>query len=146
QVAENPGADRYIIFGTCHNPIRRRFALTRKGYDTPLGCARTDTDFVDRLAATLPADYFGDEFAARNEHSIEFQAVCLRYVLGDTAEFRIAPILVGSFHDLGEQGRSAGDDAEVAAMVGAVRETMAELGGRYCVIAGADLAHVGRRF
>lgn len=31
-------------------------------------------------------------------------------------------------------------------MVTAIRETMIEVPGRYCMIAGADLAHVGRRF
>lgn len=144
-LAEHPGADRFIIFGTCHNPIHRRFALTAKGYDTPLGCAETDRDFVRRLSSKLQEDYFVDEFAHRGEHSIEFQAVCLRYLLGRGA-FKIVPILVGSFHDLHAAGKTAAEDEEIQAMVDAVRSTMREMAATYCVVAGADLAHVGRRF
>jgi AmmeMemoRadiSam system protein B len=145
-VAEHPGADRFIIFGTCHNHMKQRFALTEKGYETPLGCAETDREFVQSLAGKLPRDYFIDEFSHYSEHSIEFQAVCLKYVLEDRADLKIVPILVGSFHDIYEKGKTAAEDNEIEAMVKGVTETMREMRGSYCVIAGADLAHVGRRF
>jgi MEMO1 family protein len=145
-VAEYPGADRFIVFGTCHNLMKQRFALTEKGYDTPLGCAETDREFVRSLARKLPRDYFIDEFSHYSEHSIEFQAVCLKYVLQDKTDFKIVPILVGSFHDIYEQGKTAAEDHEIEAMVYGVTQTMREMRSSYCVIAGADLAHVGRRF
>jgi len=138
--------DRYVIFGTCHAGMRRRFGLTEKGYETPLGCAETDRDFVRRLAARLDVDYFDDEFAHRNEHSIEFQAVCLRYLLGAGGEFQIVPILVGSFHDLWGDHKTPADDPEIRRMTEALAATLAESPGRTCIIAGADLAHVGSRF
>jgi AmmeMemoRadiSam system protein B len=138
--------ERYVIFGTCHAGMRRRFGLTEKSYETPLGSARTDRDFVHRLAARLSVDYFDDEFAHRNEHSIEFQAVCLRYLLGAGAEFEIVPILVASFHDLWNEGKTPADDPGIRAMTEAVTAAIAESPGRTCVIAGADLAHVGARF
>ena len=145
-LAERPGATRFIIFGTCHNIIQRRFALTFKGYDTPLGCVETDREFVRRLAEKLPHDYFADEFAHRGEHSIEFQAVCLKFIHRDGADFQIVPILVGSFQDIYAEDRTAAQDPEVRAMVEAVLQTMREVPASYCIVAGADLAHVGRRF
>lgn len=145
-LAEHPGADRFIIFGTCHNPIHMRFVLTEKDYDTPFGFAETDHEFVKLLVHKLPKDYFLDEFAHRGEHSIEFQAVCLRYLLSGSRDFKIIPILVGSFHDIFSQGKSTADDEEIQAVVAAVRQVMEEIPANYCVIAGADLAHVGRRF
>jgi len=145
-LAEHSGLDRFIIFGTCHNPMGRRFALTEKDYETPLGAAAADREFIRSVAQKLPWDPFEDEFAHRGEHSIEFQAVCLRYVLGKGRQFTIVPILVGSFHDILVTGRAAAEDAEIAVMVSAIRDTMAELPGRYCIIAGADLAHVGLNF
>ena len=36
--------------------------------------------------------------------------------------------------------------SEICRLVDAVREAAGQSGGRVCVIAGADLAHVGRRF
>lgn len=147
-LAEHPGADRFIVFGTCHNPMQRRFALTEKDYDTPLGLARTDAEFVRRLAARLPdtSNYFEDEFAHRAEHSIEFQMVFLQYELGARQDFKVIPILVGSFQDILVEGRTAAGDADVANMVTAIKGTMADLPGNYCVVAGADLAHVGQHF
>lgn len=145
-LAIHPAADRFIIFGTCHNPMDHRFALTEKDYDTPLGCAETDRDFVRSLASKLNVDYFHDEIAHRGEHSIEFQAVCLKYLYGEDRRFKVVPILVGSFHDIYSEGKNAAEDPEIQAMVNAVRATMEEMPSSYCIVAGADLAHVGRRF
>jgi AmmeMemoRadiSam system protein B len=145
-LAEHPGADRFILFGTCHNPMQRRFALTTKDFETPLGTAETDHEFVRRLAAAVPQDYFADEFAHRAEHSLEFQAVLLKYTLRVPGCFKIVPILVGSFQDIYEDGKAASQDSEIDAFVKALRNTMEKIPGRYLVLAGADLAHVGRRF
>jgi AmmeMemoRadiSam system protein B len=145
-LAEHPGADRLIIFGTCHNPMQKPFAFTEKDYETPIGSLVTDREFVRQLAAKLPQDYFQDEFAHRAEHSIEFQVVCLRHILRDPEEVKIIPILVGSFQEILATGQTAAEYREVEAMVAAVKETMSELQARYCVIAAADLAHIGRHF
>jgi len=145
-LAEHSVADRFIIFGTCHNLMQQRFAFTEKGYDTPLGCVETDREFIRSLASRLPRDYFVDEFSHQGEHSIEFQAVCLKYVGESKTDFKIIPVLVGSFHDIYEQGKTPAEDNEIEAMVEGVKQTMREMPANYCVIAGADLAHVGRRF
>lgn len=141
----HPGADTYIIFGTCHTPMPQRFSISRKNYETPLGTAQANQDFIHRLSNRLENEYL-DDFSHRREHSIEFQAVCLNYVLRHKREFKIVPILVNSFHDIYEESRSAADDPEICKVVGAIRETMEESPDSICVIAGADLAHVGRRF
>ena len=145
-LAEQSKADTFIIFGTCHGPMRARFALTEKDFETPLGTVRADREFLRHASARLGGDVFAGEFAHRGEHSIEFQVVFLACLLASRREFRIVPILVGSFHDLIAQGSNPGSNAEIAAMIRAVRETMAELPRSYCLVAGADLAHVGRRF
>lgn len=145
-LAEQSKADTFIIFGTSHGPMPARFALTEKDFETPAGTVRADREFIRRLTSRLEGDLFAGEFAHRGEHSIEFQVVFLACLPAARREFRIVPILVGSFHDLIAQGSSPGSDPEIAAMVRAVRETMAELPRSYCLVAGADLAHVGRRF
>jgi AmmeMemoRadiSam system protein B len=145
-LAEHPGADRFIVFGTCHNPMRQRFAFTLKDFETPLGIVETDREFVGHLVSKVNTDYFIDEFSHRGEHSIEFQAVWLKYVLRDRHDLRIVPILVGSFQDICLKRESPADIPDIREMVNAVRKTMDEVPGRCCVIAGADLAHVGRRF
>jgi AmmeMemoRadiSam system protein B len=123
-----------------------RFGLTRKNFETPFGVVETDQEFLDSLTRRLGDDYFTDEFSHRAEHSVEFQAVCLQYLFAGRAGIRIVPILVGSFHDLFESGKLRSGDPQIAAMVDALNSTIAELPGGTCVIAAADLAHVGRRF
>jgi len=145
-LGEHPDVDCFILFGTCHHPMQQRFALTAKDFETPLGPAVADREFIGLLASKLKEDYFLDEFAHRGEHSIEFQAVCLRYTCAAARGFKIVPILVGSFQDICEQSRAPSEVPEVREMVQAVRETMAQRPAHYCILAGADLAHVGRQF
>jgi AmmeMemoRadiSam system protein B len=139
-------ADRYIVFGTCHTSMQKRFSLTLKDYDTPLGLLRNDREFMARMTGKLQQNYFCDEFSHRGEHSIEFQAVCLQYLFPENADIRIVPILVGSFQDIYSTGRTPSDEPGIEELVHAVTSTCSELPGRTCIIAGADLAHVGRRF
>ena len=146
ELVERSDADTFVILGVAHHPCRRRFALTRKDFATPLGMVETDREFVDRVAAMIGPGPFDDELAHRNEHSIEFQAVFLQYLLAGLRPFRIVPILVGSFHDLMAPGRDPIDDPEVAAMVAALRDAEQACGRKVAYIGGIDLCHVGPDF
>jgi MEMO1 family protein len=98
------------------------------------------------LARRYPTDLLGDELAHRTEHSIEFQALFLRYVLGPTRSFRIVPILVGSFHECVERGINPAEMPHIADFIRIIREVGAERGEPVCYIVGGDLAHVGMKF
>ncbi len=133
--------------------MRNLYALTKKDFDTPLGLVETDRPFVARVASRMSAtpagkelNLYADELAHRQEHSIEFQAVFLQYLLGGKRPFKIVPILVGSFHEFLEQNVSPSASPEVSALVEAVRTTAAEHGGRVCYVSSGDLAHIGQRF
>jgi len=141
-----PAVDTFVILGVAHVPTTQRFVGTKKHFQTPLGTVATDGEFMDALAAKLPFDLYADEWAHRREHSVEFQAVYLQHVCGAAPPYRIAPVLVGSFHDLLREERDPIRDKQVAAFVKALRETIRAAGRRVCVIASVDLAHVGGRF
>jgi AmmeMemoRadiSam system protein B len=137
-------AETFIVFGTSHAPMDEPFALCRKAFDTPLGAMDADLDLVDRIAARCPYDPYTDGLNHKREHSIEFQAVFLKHVLGDRPA-RIVPVLAG----LGRQqarGTDPGHDKRAMALLDAVREIVEEQGRKVVVVAGADLAHVGPRF
>ncbi len=106
QLLEQSNADTFVVLGVAHQYCRRRFALTFKDFETPLGIVPTDRSYVDRIASLAGRDLFDDELSHRTEHSIEFQVVFLQYVLGGRRDFSIVPILVGSFHDLMELAES----------------------------------------
>jgi AmmeMemoRadiSam system protein B len=139
------GPPRIVIFGTGHQLLEDLFALTRKHFETPLGHATCDTAFVDAVASALGDRAYHGELAHRLEHSIEFQALYLKHRLGDRP-FTIVPILCGGFHDLMEDGRTPRDDAGFEALIAAVRDAEAKLGGPTVYVAGVDFSHVGPRF
>jgi len=153
KIVEESDADLFIVIGTAHSPMSNLFSVTRKHFETPLGVVETDRQFAARLTANLAATPGGqdlnlaaDELAHRQEHSLEFQAVMLQYLLGGKRPFKIVPILAGSFHEFIAAGQSPAESPQVAAFVAALRKTAAAHPGKVCYISSGDLAHIGQRF
>jgi len=143
-LGESIKADLYIILGTCHTPMQNPFAFTLKRFETPLGQAEVPKDLVADCARQLPFDPLLDEFCHRNEHTIEFQVIFLHYLLGKR-EFKIFPILCNSFHGLIQQGISPMQDPLYKEAIALLAEKCSRL-DKVCLIASADLAHVGPQF
>jgi AmmeMemoRadiSam system protein B len=136
--------DTFILLGTSHAPMRQPFALCRKGFATPLGTLEPDLGAIDALALAASFDPYADQFNHKREHSLEFQVVFLKHLLGDRPA-RIVPVLAG----LGEhqaRGTDPAGDAAVEKLLGALRSLIETREGRAVLVAGADLAHVGPRF
>ncbi len=132
-----------IVFGVAHISPPAPFVLTRKAFDTPFGALTTDQDLVSQLETACDWDPYAYEMVHRTEHSIEFQAVMLSYLYGPNV--RIVPVLCSTFgSELG--GVDLAEIAGVNAFLESCRDIVDHLGKRVSVIAGADLAHVGRRF
>jgi AmmeMemoRadiSam system protein B len=142
--------DCFIVLGTAHAGLDgHAFAATRKAYDTPFGPLAVDDEVLEAVVRRAPADLFAAELAHRAEHSIEFQAVCLAYLHRNGAAaqtVRIVPILTSFVHECLARQRDPAEETEVMGVLDALRGAMAAVPRRYCVIAGADLAHVGPRF
>jgi AmmeMemoRadiSam system protein B len=142
-VARRRDARLIVILGISHAPMKNRYALTKKDFATPLGALPTDRDAVARLAESCLFDPFEDELLHRHEHSLEFQAVFLRHILGEEA--RIVPVLCGAF--LSEGGNaSPRDDPQVSSFQCGLKRLIADREEEALLIAGADLCHVGPRF
>lgn len=146
ELAAAPEADVYLILGIGHAGLRQFYTLTEKDFQTPFGTLKTDHDFVGRIRALCPFDLFEDEPIHRREHSVEFQVVFLQHILKNRPDAQIVPVLCGSFHSLIQSGLSPKEHPAVLGFISAVRQAIASCGKRVCVIAGVDLAHVGKRF
>lgn len=153
QVVQRGESDLFVIFGTAHNPMKQHFCVSRKDFETPLGVVRTDREFIDRLADHMASsvagrlvDLFEDELVHRFEHSIEFQTTFLQYVLGGRREFRIVPVLTGSFQEFLADGLQPDESPEVQAFLAALRAAAGQHPGSVCYISAADFAHIGQRF
>lgn len=145
QIGTDGPPPRVVIFGTGHQLIEDSLALTRKHFETPLGKATCDLDFVDRVARKIGEVAYRSELAHRDEHSIEFAALYLKHHFGEKP-FTIVPILCGGFHALVDAGKTPRDDAEFESLVTAVQEAAREAGGTTLYLAAVDLSHVGPRF
>lgn len=146
-VTDSP-AKLFVILGTAHTPLKSFYSVSQKDFDTPLGTAVTDRQFIDDLAKRLgtPDKIFRDELPHRHEHSIEFQALMLQYVLGGRRDYKIVPILVGSFHPFVQHGKLPKESPVVAEFIEALRETATATGEDVCFVGGVDMAHIGQQF
>lgn len=139
-----PEVDTLVLLGTCHAPMRSPFAVCDKIFETPLGNFAPDREAIAELTAGARFDVREEEYLHKQEHSLEFQAVFLKHLLGDTPA-KIVPILCG----LGEAQVSRRDptrDPEAESFLVALRELSERRGRRVLFVAGADLAHMGPRF
>ena len=154
RVVAESDAEVFVILGTAHTPLNGLFSVSQKHFDTPLGTASADREFIDALRCQVAARadaaeverIFHDELPHRREHSIEFQVLMLQYVLGGRRDYTIVPILVDSFHPFVQHHRSPGETPAVSDFVSALRETVAGCGKKVCYIAGVDMAHIGQQF
>jgi AmmeMemoRadiSam system protein B len=138
--AEQP--DLYVVIGTAYSGLGQLFAVTDKDFETPLGLVPVEQSVTDHLRAAVPA-CFDEELAHLHEQAVEFQLPFLQHVVGTKKKFTIVPIL-SSF-----SASSLADSrvrADVETFVRALREALALVQRPYCVVAGAELAHVGMRY
>ena len=140
-LAEAKKPDVVIVLGTGHSGLRNLFSLTRKRFATPLGELEIDSEFVDRLTTLYPYDLFSEELAHRTEHTIEFQVLFLQLLFGSGVS--LVPILCSFAYTMARDGNPA---QAIRQFTEALRMAIRQDGRRICLVASADLAHVGPRY
>jgi AmmeMemoRadiSam system protein B len=147
-LAEAVEADCFVVLGTAHAGLDGQpFAATAKAFETPFGPLDVDREVLDAVVRRAPTDLFAAELAHRTEHSIEFQTVWLQYLARRAGrECRIVPLLASFANECLVRGESPGQARDVEGALVALGDAMAAVPRRYCIVAGADLAHVGPRF
>lgn len=140
--------DVIVILGIAHCGVRYPFCAAPKDYETPLGTAHVDTQFIEALQERVGPRLTAEQFAHKSEHSVEFVAVFLQY-LEHLRKARIVPILCGGFHSEVRRGVSPSTNPDIVQFCTALRETVQTWeaqGQRVGLIASVDLAHVGPNF
>lgn len=139
-LAQCEPAELYVVFGTGHKGPSAPLTGLCLDWETPLGTVTTDRGFVDRVHAALGAADPRDVLLHRDEHSLEFQMLMLRHLLGEQP-FQVAGFLCGHL----PSGDGDPSQEEYVATIKRAFEA-ATAGRRVCYVAGADLAHVGPFF
>jgi MEMO1 family protein len=145
-IRESCDADLFLILGTAHSPTKLPFVLTRKHFETPWGLVETDHGFLSEFEKGKPPDFYEDEFVHKQEHSIELQLIFLRALWTAEKPLQIVPVLCGSFHEAIRRDISPLELPGVTAFFEGIRGAIAASAKKICVLASADLAHVGVRF
>ena len=140
--------DLLITFGIAHSGVQYPFCATTQDFETPLGIQKTDREFVQALQARIGDRLIAEQWAHKNEHSVEFVAVFLQGC-DELRNARFVPILCGGFFNELRSGDSPSTNADVTQFCAALRELVEERrarGERVGFIASVDLAHVGPNF
>lgn len=145
QAIEGLIPSRVVILGVGHQMMGNLFSLTEKDFETPLGVVRNDKNIVQQLKVAGCDVIAENDFAHRNEHSIEFQIIFLQHLLEEFS-FTIVPILCGSIQaSLPEYTREAylqksGPFKE------AIKQLVTDPAEETLVLAGVDFSHIGPKF
>ena len=140
QEAQQP--DLYVLIGTAHSGLEQLVTVTDKDFETPLGLVKIERRVTDRLRAESPSA-FNEELAHHNEHALEFQLPFLQESLGKEKSFTIVPILTSFSAD---SLRDPQIRSQVETFLQTLKEALTASGKQYCVIVGAELAHIGMRY
>jgi len=152
-LAERTDAARFVILGTNHFGSSPTVVGTRKDFETPFGVVPHDGAFMRRLDERCGADLCELERYHAQEHSIELQVLLLKHVLGDRP-LMIAPYLCPNPCGPSDTAPSCGAGVSPVESIGAGLKNFAAALRKEvdaddvptCMIAGADLSHVGRFF
>ena len=140
-------ADLYILIGTAHQYSPLLYHLCAKDFESPLGRHPCDIEFVTKLAQRYGVERsFKDQYLHRREHSLELQ---LPFFGAVRPGAKIVPILVGGFHEMVEARRYPEELEKYESFAGALAELWRERtarGEKIAILAGVDMAHIGRSF
>ncbi len=134
-----------LLLGTGHALGENRYCVTDKTFTTPLGRVRSDRESIARIREAAGEALAPDDFAHRNEHSLEFQVLFLQRLF-PMEEIPILPVLCGQMEDLFGKVRSPLEAPGLASFVRAVSAWLSEPPERKLVVAGVDFSHVGPKF
>ncbi|MEK7858749.1 MAG: AmmeMemoRadiSam system protein B [Elusimicrobiota bacterium] len=146
-LSESRPPDLIVALGVAHASPDSPWALTKKAYETPHGPMAVDEGLYEDFRKTLWYDPLADEPVHRTEHSLEFQAVWLRWLWREKTPPWL-PVLCSTFERYSPDQPPSGVpmvEKAIAQLETLLRER-AKKGQRIMILAGVDLAHVGRRF
>jgi hypothetical protein len=145
-LAESHPADCFVILGTGHSGLANLYSVLAKDFDTPLGRAQCDVDFIASLNRKTKNLHTAEILPHRTEHTIEFQLPFLQYLFAGKQNFTFVPILCSFSYHLLDPRQFPRERKIVDDFTAALRETIAEFGKSVCVIASVDFSHVGPRY
>lgn len=133
--------DRVVVLGTNHFGIGDGVVGTEWTWETPFGVVPTDTALVEAMRTRLGKGFYADQLDHIPEHSIQLHLPWIQHCFGDVPVFGV---LVPD--PLMQMVEDDGARTTTEEFVGALRESLDELGGKTLFVSSSDLSHVGPQF
>ena len=146
ELQEGETPDVYVLVGTCHSGLESGIAFTDKDFETPFGRIPVNRPILDAIRHETGDTFFTEDIRHLKEHSLEFQLPFLQHALGEGRNISIVPILCafppetltgGDFQDLFHH---------IDRFLTVTKQAIQASGQSVCVIASANLAHIGIRY
>ncbi len=144
-LAGRTDARRFVILGTNHFGRSSTAVGTRKDFETTAGVVTHDGEFMRRLDDRCGTDLCELEYDHVREHSIELTVLLLSHVLGERP-FTIVPYLCPDPCGPTGTAPAGGEGVDLKDFADALRAEIEADDTPTCVLASADLSHVGRYF
>lgn len=136
----------FVVLGTYHPGLEHLYALTDKDFETPLGIVRTEREALDRFHGDGHEVFFHEELSHQYEHTIEFQLPFLQHAMGPERPFTILPVLCAFPPAAVTDPASRSTKDKIDAFIQVMQEAIAASGKETCIVASAELAHIGMRY
>ncbi len=139
--------DLIVGLGVAHMSPHSPWALTHKRYATPYGDMPLSDELFSDFKTSLWYDVEADQWTHRTEHSLEFQALWLKYLWRDKTPPWV-PVLCSSF----DSYCSDRAPSKIESLEQGINKLAEKLkarqaaGQKIMIVAGVDLGHVGQRF
>jgi len=136
--------DLFIIIGYNHIYAENKIETLMKDIITPIGKVAVDTEF-GRALLNRASDLIDEGGIANyHEHSIDMQMPLLKYILRQTErEARIFPLILSNIPKLFNVDAAFNFRRKARRTAEAIRDTIAELNRKTCLIASGDFTHHG---
>jgi len=144
-LARRTRAGRFVLLGTNHFGRGAGVVGTRQDFETSFGVVSCDRGFLRRLEDRCGGDLCEHEYDHVREHSIELQVQILKHLLPGRS-FTIVPFLCPDICGPSGTAPASGRGVDLRIFAEGVRAELAADPVPTCVIAAADLSHVGRYF
>lgn len=138
--------DVFVILGTCHAGLDHGVALTDKDFETPFGTVKVNRPIIEALRREGAEALFDEDLRHAAEHSIEFQLPFLQQTVGTRKAFTIVPVLSAFPPTVLADPEYRSVFEHVDTFLTSMKQAIAASGQTVCVVASANLAHIGLRY
>ena len=146
ELKEAATPDVYVILGICHSGLERGIAITDRDFATPLGVVPVHKPIIEYMRKKGGEEFFEEDIKHQHEHSIEFQLPFLQHTIGEQKSPSIVPVLCSFPPSVLANPEEKSLFDHIDKFLSLLKEAIAASGQEVCVIAGANLAHIGLRY